>query len=57
MKNPYTKLTPDDVETIEKMINEDKGDVVIKRKKDGFDIIRTSQKIIKRIKLNPDTSV
>lgn len=57
MKKPYTKLTPDDVETIEKMINEDKGDVVIKRKKDGFDIIRTSQKIIKRIKLSPDTSV
>lgn len=57
MKNPYIKLTPDDVETLEKMINEDKGDVVIKRKKGGFDIIRTSQKIIKRIKLNPDTSV
>lgn len=57
MKNPYIKLSPDDVETLEKMINEDKGDVVIKQKKDGFDIIRTSQKIIKRIKLNPDTSV
>ncbi len=57
MKNPYIKLTPDDVETLEKMINEDRGDVVIKRKKGGFDIIRTSQKIIKRIKLNPDTSV
>lgn len=57
MKKPYTKLTPDDVETLEKMINEDKGDIVIKQKKDGFDIIRTSQKIIKRIKLNPDTSV
>ncbi len=57
MKNPYIKLTPDDVETLEKMINEDKGDIVIKQKKDGFDIIRTSQKIIKRIKLNPDTSV
>lgn len=57
MKKPYTKLTPDDVETIEKMINEDRGDIIIKRKKDGFDIIRTSQKIIKRIKLSPDTSV
>ena len=57
MKKTYIKLTPDDVETLEKMINEDKGDVVIKRKKGGFDIIRTSQKIIKRIKLNPDTSV
>lgn len=57
MKNPYIKLSSDDVETLEKMINEDKGDVVIKRKKGGFDIIRTSQKIIKRIKLNPDTSV
>lgn len=57
MKKPYIKLTPDDVETLEKMINEDRGDIVIKQKKDGFDIIRTSQKIIKRIKLNPDTSV
>lgn len=57
MKNPYIKLTPDDVETIEKMINADKGDVIIKRKKGGFDIIRTSQKIIKRITITPDTSV
>ncbi len=58
MKNPYIKLTPDDVGVIERMINEaDKGAVVIKRKKDGFDIIRTTQKIIKRITINPDTSV